>query len=208
MEVFIFHHGLKYANEKIKNYIKNKDFIDAGAFIGDSALVFLEYKPHKIYSFEISDKHFESYIETMKINNISPDKYNLTKMALSDNNNFVNVIDDGGMGVKIYNTCGNKIQSITLDSFLKDKNCNIGFIKADIEGAMYKALLGMEKTIKKYRPVLSFAIYHSPEEFFKTKPLLEEITNDLNYSINFDCHASQCTNIYGTVIWAYPAELD
>ena len=208
MELFIYHHGLRFTNQKIKDYVKNKDFIDAGAYIGDSALVFMEYLPNKIYSFEISDSSIDYYKKTMDLNKIPTSKYELIECALSDKEDVVNVIDNGEMDVKIYNNKGYKKLTTSLDFFLKDKNCNIGFIKADIEGAMYKALIGMQETIKKHRPVLSFAIYHSPEEFFKTKPLLEEITKDLNYKIEIDCHFSQCFHIYGTIIWAYPKELE
>lgn len=207
-EVFIYHHGLRFANQKTKEYVKNKDFIDAGAYIGDSALVFMDYLPNKIYSFEISDKSIAYYKKTMEINNIPTSKYLLVESGLSDKEGVINVIDNGDLGVTIYNDTGNQKSTISLDSFLNNIDCNIGFIKADIEGAMYKALSGMQKTIKKYRPVLSLAIYHSPEEFFKTKPLLDEITQDLNYTIKIDCHYSQCYHIYGTIIWAYPAELD
>ena len=41
--VFGYHHGLVYLpNERIKSLI-NKDFLDCGAFIGDSALIFEKY---------------------------------------------------------------------------------------------------------------------------------------------------------------------
>lgn len=208
MEVFVYHHGLRFANQKIKEYVKNKDFIDAGAYVGDSALVFMNYNPNKVYSFEISNTHYDNYIKTMRLNGICDNKYLLSKLALSDKEDDVQVVDDGGMGIKIFNNDGYKLKSTSLDSFLSNKNCNIGFIKADIEGAMYKALIGMKETIYKYRPVLSFSIYHSPEEFFKTKPLLDEITKNLNYKIEFDCHYPECFHIYGTIIWAYPKELE
>ncbi len=208
MEVFLYHHGLKFANEKIKKYVKGKDFIDAGAYIGDSVLVLLNYNPHKIYSFEISDKSINDYFETLKMNAISEDKYQLIKIALSDKKSIIKVSDNGGMGVKIFNKDGYKINTTDLDSIVKEKNINVGFIKADVEGAMYKTLIGMKDTIKNFRPVLSLAIYHSPEEFFETKPLLDEIAKDLNYKIEFDCHYSSCFHIYGTVLWAYPKELE
>ncbi len=32
-EIFYFHHGLKFANKKIKDYIKGKDILDCGAYI-------------------------------------------------------------------------------------------------------------------------------------------------------------------------------
>ena len=208
MEVFVYHHGLNFAPEKIKKYVKGKDFVDAGAYVGDSALVFMDYSPHKIYSFEISETSIQNYQKTMELNSIEKDKWQLVKAALSDKKGTVTVADDGGMSVKVYNSKGDTVEATDLDAYLADKNVNIGFIKADLEGGMYKALIGMEKTIKKYRPVLSFAIYHSPEEFFYTKPLLDKITKDLNYKITIDCHFSSCFHIYGTVIWAYPRELE
>lgn len=58
---------------------------------------------------------------------------------------------------------------ISLDEFLEEKykNEEVGFIKFDLEGAGYQAIMGSLKTIAKYRPILSIAIYHSPIEFFK-----------------------------------------
>lgn len=207
MEVFIYHHGLRFCSNKIKDYVKNKDFIDGGAYIGDSALVFMDYQPNKFYSFEISNTSIENYKKTMEINGIPKHKFEIIAKAISDKKEKVTVFDYGGMGVKIFNNEGYSIESTDLDSFFEDKNVNIGFIKADLEGAMNKALKGMQKIIRKYRPVLSLAIYHSPEEFFYTKPLLDEITNDLNYKITLDCQYSSCFHIYGTIIWAYPSEL-
>ena len=207
MEVFLYHHGLKYANQQIKDYVKNKDFIDAGAYIGDSALVLTEYEPRCIHSFEISKNHCENYIETMQINNIDKNLYRLNNIGLADGINSVKLNNNGDMGKKIYNGNGEEVQLITLDDYTLKHKLNVGFIKADIEGAMYLALQGMRKTIINNRPILSLAIYHSAEEFFDTKILLDEICKDLNYSINIDSHFSESMHIYGTILWAYPKEL-
>ncbi len=208
MEVFLYHHGLKFANNKIIEYVKNKDFIDAGAYIGDSALVLLEYSPNKIHSFEISQGHVENYKRTMHLNNISEGKYVINMCGLSSECSSVKINNNGDMGKKIYNGNGELVKTIILDSYIQKVENPIGFIKADIEGAMFDALKGMVKTIRKYRPVLSFAIYHSAEEFFETKILLDEITKDLDYSVHIDSHFSESMHIYGTVLFAYPRELD
>jgi hypothetical protein len=42
-EVFYFHHGLRYLDNRVKAKLKDKDFLDIGAFNGDSALVLSEY---------------------------------------------------------------------------------------------------------------------------------------------------------------------
>lgn len=208
-EVFLYHHGLRFANERIKKYVAGKDFIDAGAYIGDSALVLFNYNPKKIYSFEISNLSINLYKKTMKLNNMEKSKYECVHSALSDGKYNFSINDNGGLAVNIFNSNNseNIVQSTDLDSFVNEKGLDVGFIKADIEGAMYKGLLGMRNTISAFRPVLSLAIYHSPEEFFETKPLLDEIVRDLNYKIEIDCHFSSPYHIYGTVIFAYPREL-
>lgn len=208
MEVFLYHHGLKYANSKIINYIKNKDFIDAGAYIGDSALVLLEYNPNKIHSFEISQEHVENYKHTMRLNDVPEYKYVINTCGLSSECASVKINNNGDMGKKIYNGNGEFVKTIILDSYVQKIENSIGFIKADIEGAMFQALKGMVNTIQENRPVLSFAIYHSAEEFFETKILLDNIVQNLDYSIHIDSHFSESMHIYGTVLFAYPRELD
>ena len=205
-EVFLYHHGLKYANDNIKNYIIDKDFIDAGAYIGDSALVLFEYSPKTVHSFEIAKQYISYYKKTMSINNIPLNKYKLNNYALGGNNIPVNVNFTGEMNTNIYNGSGKAIKKITLDSY--SKNLNIGFIKADIEGACFEALSGMKETIKNNRPVLSLSIYHTGTEFFETKILLDQIVENLNYKINLECHFPDPRHIWGTVLMAYPKELD
>lgn len=68
-----------------------------------------------------------------------------------------------------------KAPMVQFDAYLERLNRTIpqiGFVKLDIEGYGVRALRGMEKTILKYRPVLSLSIYHSPEELFETKKVL------------------------------------
>ncbi|GAH11962.1 unnamed protein product, partial [marine sediment metagenome] len=50
--VFYYHNGLKYLPRNIIKQLEKKDFIDGGAYNGDSALIFEKhYNPKKIYSF-------------------------------------------------------------------------------------------------------------------------------------------------------------
>lgn len=208
-EVFVYHHGLRFANDKIKQYIAGKDFIDAGAYIGDSTLVFMEYNPKKVYAFDMSKKSYHRFLKTMELNNIPDFKYSINNIALLDEEIQFQFNDIGTGGTKIFDDgCDSeRSTSTTLDKFAQENNLHIGFIKADIEGAMLKMLKGMINCVQKDRPAMSLSIYHSPEEFFETKPLLQEILKDLNYNIEIDCHFSSSMHICGTIIWAYPREL-
>jgi hypothetical protein len=55
----------------------------------------------------------------------------------------------------------------TIDSFVNEKKLSkVDFIKMDIEGAEMSALEGGIETIRKFRPKLAIAIYHSLDDFF------------------------------------------
>ena len=208
-DTFFFHHGLRFAANKVKEYIKNKDFIDGGAWIGDGVFILDKYyNPQKIYAFEVSPKNCELFHSTMKNNGITDNKYHLVPMGLSDNKECIKINDMGGQGVSAFRKGDTETNFTDLDSYVMDNNLNVGFIKTDLEGYGLKGLRGMTKTIKTYRPVLSLAIYHTTEEFFEMKPLLEDITKDINYKITlkkFDVLYDSTAEI---ALFAYPAELD
>ena len=58
------------------------------------------------------------------------------------------------------------------------KNERVTFIKLDVEGAEYEALLGAQNTIKKNRPKLAISIYHKPQDIFELPELIMSIRDD------------------------------
>ncbi len=69
-----------------------------------------------------------------------------------------------------------EIQVCSLDSI---PDCfDASFIKMDIEGAEYNALLGAEEIIRKNRPVLAVCIYHSDEDLMRIPELLAAMCKD------------------------------
>lgn len=208
IEVFLYHHGLYFANKKIQDYLKDKDFVDVGAYIGESALTFMDYSPRKVYSFEMSSKNGQDYIKTMNLNKISEDKYELLECAVSNCKKTISIFDTGKQGTNILRSGGDhEVECIDVDSFAEEKNLKVGLIKTDVEGHGIDVLQGMRKTIQKDRPILSLGIYHSPVEFFETKPLLEEIVKGLNYKITIEEQRPYSDSLLDTVIFAYPDEL-
>ena len=134
--VFYDHHNLRFANQKIKDYIKDKIFIDAGAYIGDSVLVLLKYQPSIIYSFDISEINFKRYNKTMELNNVPKEKYELIKLAIADKKSSYEISSyDSLQGINDKDKHKDAIvYSTDLDSFMKDKQGKVGFIKADLQG--------------------------------------------------------------------------
>lgn len=208
VETFFFHNGLYFCNKKQLDYIKNKDFIDGGAWIGDSVLVFEKYyTPRKTYSFEVSKKLAKQYKKVMELNGISNDRYELILAGLSDKKDTVYFNDGANTGTSVLSNGNANIDLISLDEFAKDRDLNVGFLKIDVEGCAYETVMGSKNIIQRDRPILSIAVYHSPHEFFDTKPLLEEITKGLNYKIEFKQMQYKAYLAIEYVIFAYPAEL-
>ena len=208
--VFYDHHNLRFAPEKVRKYVQDKIFLDVGAYVGDSVLVLLNYNPRKIYSFEISNMNIKRFNETMKMNNVSLDKVELVNLAIAESKGEFKIAGEWEMeGIEsVYPVeKGQTVYSTDVDSFMKDKEGKVGFIKADVQGIMHKAVNGMKETIQKDRPVLLLDVSDSPEDLFYTKPMLEDIVKDLNYTIKItNFNSGYC--IVGTSLWAYPKELD
>lgn len=54
----------------------------------------------------------------------------------------------------------------------------------DIEGAAYNAIQGAVNILKEDKPLLTLAIYHTPEEFFALKPFIESLNLKYTFMIH------------------------
>ena len=208
-EIFFYHCGLRGKSEKLRKYITGKDFVDGGAYSGDTALFYIKnFAPKCVYSFEISDKNLALYANTMRMNDIHDNKYQICPIGLFDKKGVVKMNDSGNPGTSVLDKGDCLVKLTDLDSFAVENNLNVGFIKTDVEGVGLEALHGMAATIKRDRPVLNLAIYHNPKEFFEIKPALEKITAGLDYKISIESHWPFCDRMYDILIFSYPKELD
>lgn len=179
--IFKYKHGLKLLPEDIIKGLDNKDFIDCGAYIGESALIFeKEYNPNKIYSFEPVLDNYKFLIENIKINNLKKviaiqkgvgEKNTTRKFISLDVSSFISENGEAEMDI------------ISIDEYVEKNNLSVGLIKMDIEGYELKALEGAKKTIKKFKPVLLIGIYHNPEELFNTKQYIQDILPNYKFKI-------------------------
>jgi len=212
--VFYYYHGLSLLPETIAEYIKDNDFIDAGAYIGDSAIALNEYHYRKIYSIEISQKSIEKYKINLAGNNIGTNKFEIINICIasSDDRPDVRFPDTGSSGLSILRKTGKYddilVEQRSLDYIVDKYKITPRFIKADIEGNGLEFVRGAKGTLIKFRPVLSIAIYHNPYEFFEVKPLLEKLLDEYVFLIrklssgikNNECHSE-------VVLLGYPKEI-
>lgn len=172
-----------------RNYIGNKDIIDAGAYIGDSSLAFSKLTSSRVHAFEPFSESFNKLLENIKLNdldNIVPVEASLSdrngeeKIYLSGNNVQGITSDESIRGYDKSFTVG----TMTIDKYVQDNNLNVGFIKVDVEGSEQRLLKGAIETIKSQKPFLILSIYHNPDDFFEIKPWIEKLDLGYNFKIS------------------------
>lgn len=167
-------------NEADKDFLKDKDIIDAGAYTGDSAISLSNLTSRNIYSFEPFKESYEKLVQNVKLNNITniipvqaalTDKNGDMELYLSGNN-YQGVTSNSN--IRDYDTSFS-VQSMTIDSYVEENNLNVGLIKVDVEGEEKNLLKGAINTIKTQKPILLLSIYHSVHDFFDIKPWIDNL---------------------------------
>jgi FkbM family methyltransferase len=97
--------------------------------------------------------------------------------GLSDTEKELSFRGDGGRGGSSAVEKGNKTARFkSLDSIIGDGH--VDYIKYDVEGFEYEALIGSEKTIRRERPCMLVSLYHRSEDLFKLPLKVKELLPD------------------------------
>ena len=180
-ESSVFYHRHSIDKLKTLGKIRNKNIIDVGGFVGDSAIIFSKYTDKNVYTFEASPENFELVKKTLELNktsNVIP-----VNMALGDKAEdvlYVTGCTSGKTTTAVKYENSETINATTLDNYVQKHNIDVGLIKVDIEGYEQKFLKGAENTIKTQKPALLISIYHSFDDYMHIKPLIESW--NLNYT--------------------------
>jgi FkbM family methyltransferase len=141
--------------------------IDAGACLGDSAVVFAKAvgPEGRVYAFD----PVESHIEVLNHNSrqIIEDNINVMPFGLSDSDVVCPPIkiDTYNPG---FSSLNQKVPLRALDSLIKEAIIpRVDFIKMDIEGAELSAIKGSERCIRRFHPKLAISLYHKPNDIFE-----------------------------------------
>ena len=170
----------------LRAYIPEKAVIlDIGANIGNHSMYWaLQNNAEMIYSFEPQEHIFNILQKNIEINNIKNIKaFNMalgkhsTKGAYTAGN-----YNNGGMGnfggQEIIENAQGTVVIKSLDDVISGENISkIDFIKCDVEGFEFNVLLGAEKTLIKYKPLIFV------EVFANNKDKVFEYLNNLGYAV-------------------------
>ena len=162
-------------------------FIDCGAFTGDTItqLQKIKGKVDTVIAFESDVHNFKVLAETVRQYSGSIAK-NVILYSCGVWNRLEQLKFNSGQGSgSILSEEGSSvIQCVALDDVLSDFIPT--FIKMDIEGAEYEALLGARKIIEDHRPDLAISVYHSIIDFCRIPLLIHSW--DLGYKFYLRCH--------------------
>ena len=180
----------KYAIDELTTLdsVRNKDIIDAGGYVGDTALLFSSYTDKSIHVFEASPSNMDIIRETIRLNqleNIVPvskalgEKSGTATFSLGERNSCNSLVERPG-----YNYPDHiEVPVITLDDYVRENNLEVGLIKVDIEGGEQLLLKGAVETIRTQHPILLISIYHSANDFFEIKPMIEKMCDKYTFRI-------------------------
>jgi FkbM family methyltransferase len=181
--LWIYHYGLKELPDAVISYIAGKDFLDVGAFSGDSALMFLNYSPRKIFAYEPVVENYNYLLQTIEKNGLKDQIIPVNK-GIGDKESALKIDSKDGNSSFLPAYSDNKTEEVvvtTIDMECKDKK--IGIIKMDIEGFEYYAIKGALETIKRDKPVLLISIYHTGKDFFEIPPVIKKCVPEYRLKI-------------------------
>lgn len=171
--------------------------IDCGAYTGDTLERFQEaHIPlDTVVAFEPDLKNFSKLVETSKylqVNNgvyLYPcGTYSKTQLVRFNSNE----VSDSS---SITETGEDVIPVVSMDECLPHFAPTL--IKMDIEGAEIPALLGVQKTIQRYRPGLAICAYHCPQDIWQIPKIISEWDLDYQFYLRTHGYSEFDSVIYG-----------
>ncbi len=166
----------QYFDSSVVNLNSIKDWVDCGAYTGDT---------------------YEEYLKRCGGLGVSylfePDEKNIDILKKNyGNNSSVQIVPSGAWCEKttlfFADTRGDtgyiasegiKVEVDTIDNVLRGKK--VDFIKMDIEGSEYNALLGAKKTIQSFAPTLAICVYHKKDDLLEIPKLIKSFCKDYNF---------------------------
>jgi len=157
---------------KVIQVMPGNTVIEAGACWGDTALYFAAKAgaAGKVFSFEFIPGNLKVFRQNLSLNPALAENIEIVVNPVWETNDkdfyFVDRGPASSVSFEKQGAADVLVKSKTIDAFVKERQLQkIDFIKMDIEGAEPYALRGAIETIKRDKPVLAIAIYHSLSDF-------------------------------------------
>ena len=180
-------------------------FVDAGAYIGDTAEAFAQKmeeakKEYHVYSFEPDSENYNYMVGFLSAN---PNITVVQKGLWHSDKELIfthHAGDAAGSSFVILpgERTGENVPVVSLDRYFSNKAVEDWptFVKMDIEGAEKEALLGSAEIIKRNKPKLAICSYHKPEDIYCIAQTITGIRDDYRFALRQHCDGCWDTVLY------------
>ena len=162
-----FRNGAKTIKAEKGDYV-----IDAGGCWGDTALYFSWEvgEKGKVFTYEFIPSNLDILRKNLSLNPELKQRVTVVENPVWERSGETMYFIDNGPGSKVSmdgkEKFDGKVMSLSIDDLVSRSSIpKVDFIKMDIEGAEPYALRGALDTIRRFRPKLAIAIYHSLDDF-------------------------------------------
>jgi FkbM family methyltransferase len=144
---------------------KNLRMLDLGACRGENLEFFLK-RGHVVDFASFFEPDYSNFVFLAeKLRALRIDNSLVLPLAAWDETKILSFDASSDTSSHLVDTGGIFVQSVKLSDLLATTSVN--YIKMDIEGAEYQALLGLESVIKRDVPHLAISVYHKPDDMWK-----------------------------------------
>ena len=165
-----------YFDHDLIKPIDDEVFVDAGGYTGDTAVDFdRNYQSYKkIITYEI----MQSLCGKIKENTKGLHDIDVRNKGLAEKNGVMYVNDKEDSIGQLQEAGETAVDVVRLDDDIKEK---VTWIKMDIEGAEYNALLGCRRHIEEEAPLLTICVYHNYDDIVRIPKLIRSMRGDYHY---------------------------
>ncbi len=154
-------------------------FVDGGCFDGSTSLGFIDWckkvnRGGYLYAWEPDPNNQEKCRKALENKEIVYQMIpkglwsEYAEMSFKSNGGSSSITEDGDV-------------HIIADCIDRCIDAPVTFIKMDIEGAEYQAILGAKNIINKYKPKLAICVYHKPEDIWELPWLIHKINPEYKF---------------------------
>lgn len=155
-----------------------ESLVDAGCLDGSSSIFFTKWcsgNYKKIWGFEPDKENAQRCEKAFELHGIK--NYVVLRKGLWSMDTKLRFCAASNGLSKIAEDGDDLVEVVKLDDVIP-LNEKITFIKMDIEGAEYEALIGAKKIIEEQKPKLAISVYHKPEDIVDISSLILSFNKD------------------------------
>lgn len=182
-----------YFNRDLLTFTDHEIYADCGAYTGDTVARFHTFTSGRyecIHAFE-PNKEYHDVLEneTKTFHNIQ-----IVKKGLWDHQDVLQFESERGSMSGIDANGMTTVEVDRMDDLLPDSP--VSFIKMNIEGAEYNALLGARSLIQRNTPKMAISVYHRPDDLIRIPRLIHDYNPSYRFSLRSHSLGSGLTVLY------------